>query len=264
MLVTHLLKDSSRDANGEDDDGGPVEGQDVLGHVTLAQTRGRSGFWTSKEPCANFQQARDYPWNIDALGDSIGKPELHFLTLECVAAQLHKSPDELHQIDGKISVFHSAVATFFSPSDPSGIHGMRRERICSTPSWRGCEARHNCAFVVEDDTKPGMMGMNVVRVKLFFSFEYDGESYPCALVEWFGRVGCDPVTGLWMVCPDITRGQRDISVLHVDAFLRSAHLIPVYGSEKLPLDFHYSYSLDAFNTFYVNKYIDHHANEIAF
>ena len=28
-----------------------------------------------------------------------------------------------------ISVFHSAVSSFYAPSDPSGLRGMRRERI---------------------------------------------------------------------------------------------------------------------------------------
>ena len=72
------------------------------------------------------------------------------------------------------------------------------------------------------------------------------------------------MTGMWVVCPDSTRGIRDRSVLHLDSFLRGAHLIPVYGDETLPVDFHYSYSLDTFQAFYVNKFIDHHANEIAF
>ena len=109
-----------------------------------------------------------------------------------------------------------------------------------------------------------MKGLGIVRVLLFFSFDYSGTHYPCALVEWFKKVGPDPVTGMWVVCPDIVRGKRALSVLHLDSFLRAAHLIPVFGTCKIPKDFHYSYSLDAFNAFYVNKYIDHHAFEIAF
>jgi hypothetical protein len=187
------------------------------------------------------------------------------MILEFVALQLDKSVDDLLPINVKISVFHSAAATFHAPSDPSGTHGMRRERIRSTPSWRGPKPRRDCAFVVEDEMKPGMSGMNVVRVILFFSFEYEGIYYPCALVEWFERVHLDPVTGLWVVRPDIIhRRQNRRSVLHLDSFLRGAHLIPVYGTEMLPVGFDYSDSLDAFSAFYVNKYIDHHANEIAF
>ncbi|KAH7921240.1 hypothetical protein BV22DRAFT_1019790, partial [Leucogyrophana mollusca] len=53
-------------------------------------------------------------------------------------------------------------------------------------------------------------------------------------------------------------------VIHTDTIYRAAHLIPVYGVEFVPdnLKFHHSY--DAFHTFYVNKYADHHAFEIAF
>jgi hypothetical protein len=84
-------------------------------------------------------------------------------------------------------------------------------------------------------------------------------------VEWFERLHLDPVTGLWVVHPDIIhRWQNWWSVLHLDSFLCGAHLIPVYGTEMLPVNFDYSDSLDAFSAFYVNKYIDHHANEIAF
>lgn len=77
------------------------------------------------------------------------------------------------------------------------------------------------------------------------------------------KEGHDPVTGLWVVRPDITRGARDKTVIHLDSFLRAAHLIPVYSNGEMPLEFHYTYSLDTFEAFYVNKYIDHHANEIA-
>ena len=46
--------------------------------------------------------------------------------------------------------------------------------------------------------------------------------------------------------------------------LRGAHLIPVYGSSFIPLQFCHYWSLDAFTAFFVNKYADHHANEVAF
>jgi len=52
-----------------------------------------------------------------------------------------------------------------------------------------------------------MMGMNVIRVLLFFSFEYDGVEYPCAVMEWFETVGLDHVMGLWVVCPDVMQGK---------------------------------------------------------
>lgn len=186
------------------------------------------------------------------------------MVLLCIATCLGESADDLLPINSKISVFHSAIAIFHAPSDPSGTHGMRCEHIHSTPSWRGRGQRHDCAFVGEDETVSGMRGMAIVRIILFFSFEYEGVYYPCALVERFKKVRQDPVMGMWVVHPEITRGRRKHSVLHLDMLYRGAHLIPVYGKEKLPIGFHYTHSLDAFRAFYVNKYIDHHANEIAF
>ncbi|KAI0290007.1 hypothetical protein B0F90DRAFT_1812424 [Multifurca ochricompacta] len=106
------------------------------------------------------------------------------------------------------------------------------------PSWQGKGPRHDCAFIVEDEAKPGMQGLNIVHVQLMFSFKYNNIEYPCSLVDWFTRVSIDNTT---------------------------AHLIPVYDSNPLPLHrLTDSYSLDTFKLFYVNKYIDHHAHEIAF
>ncbi|KAJ6597451.1 hypothetical protein B0H10DRAFT_1827103 [Mycena sp. CBHHK59/15] len=57
---------------------------------------------------------------------------------------------------------------------------------------------------------------------------------------------------------------RLTTIVHLDTLLRGAHLIPVYGSDYIPVGFRYTCSLDAFKSFHVNKYIDHHTNEIAF
>jgi hypothetical protein len=185
---------------------------------------------------------------------------LDFLTQELLAQQLNIGIDNVPPLNVQVDVFHSAVATFHAPSDPSGAHGMRRKCIRSTPSWRGGVPRRDCAFIVEDDDKPGMRGLGVVRTLLFFSFELNGTYYPCALVEWFKKVALDPITKMWVVRPDVVRGRRERSVLHLESFLQAAHLIPVFGTHKVPIDFHFSYSLDTFKAYYVNKYIDHHAN----
>jgi len=120
--------------------------------------------------------------------------------------------------------------------------------------------------VVEDEDKPGMRGMNVVCVQLFFSFKYNGKEYPCALVEWFSRMGQsrDTSTGMWKVRPDIRQGHRLCLVIHLDSLLRGAHLLPIFGHKFLPINFDYSYSLDAFAAYYVNHFADHHSHEIVF
>jgi hypothetical protein len=112
-----------------------------------------------------------------------------------------------------------------------------------------------------------MKGMSVIQVKLLFSFDYDGKMYPCALVHWFKRVGASPdsETGMWKVRPETYRnGQHIVSILHLDTFLHSAHLLPVFRQDVLSFDFHFSYSLDAFELYYVNKYADRHSHEICF
>ncbi|KAJ7051704.1 hypothetical protein C8F01DRAFT_998973 [Mycena amicta] len=142
---------------------------------------------------------------------------------------------------------------------------MKRERIRCTPSWRKHGPRRDCTFVVEGEGE-GFQGMSVVRVKLLFSFHYDGQYFPCALVEWFKKVGRrpDPETGMWVVEPEAEGRHRLITVVPLESMLRAAHLIPVYGPRFIPRDIRYIHSLDIFKAYHVNKYIDHHANEIAF
>ncbi|KAI0248134.1 hypothetical protein BJV78DRAFT_1131931, partial [Lactifluus subvellereus] len=53
-------------------------------------------------------------------------------------------------------------------------------------------------------------------------------------------------------------------VVDVSTILRSGHLIGVAGSPLLPKHFTYHGTLNSFQLFYVNKYADHHAHEIAF
>jgi hypothetical protein len=208
---------------------------------------------------------RNYPADLDGLTTQIGELNLSFMAQDLIANLTGKGIDTIVLTPFyPVSVFHSAVAMFFAPSDPSGSHEMRRKRIHSAPSWYGGEPCRDCAFVVTDQVRSGMRGMAVVRVLLFFSVQFDQVCYPCALVEWFQRVRHDPSSGMWIVCPDRMCGRQDKSVLHLDSFLRAAHLIPVYGHQMMPLDFQHYYSLDIFEGYYVNKYIDHHAYEIAF
>jgi hypothetical protein len=202
---------------------------------------------------------------MESLSIHVGEPDLIYMTRVCLAMQTNSRVEDVSPLAlGTTTVFHSAVATFFAPSDKSGTFGMRCECIRSNPSWQGGAPHRDCAFIVEDDDVIGMGGMVVVRVALFFSVTYGGVQYPCALVEWFQRLGCDPITGMWVVCPDRTRGRWDKTVVHLDCFLRAAHLILVYGKQTIPLDFNHTYSLDTFEAYYVNKYIDHHLYDIVF
>ena len=167
----------------------------------------------------------------------------------------------------RVHVFHCAKATFYSPSDPSGTGGMRFDYIRATPSWRKGNPRYDTVFVETDPEKEGMAGMHIARVFLLFSFIADSVQYQCALVNWFSFIGDAPdeLTGMWMVSPDLEGDDMYLAVIHIDSILRAAHLIPCYGEDFVAdfQDIDASETLNSFPSFYVNKYVDHHANEIA-
>ena len=167
---------------------------------------------------------------------------------------------------GKVYVYPSAVATYYAPSDKSGIGGMYRERIRSVSSWRGGPERRDCVFVEHDPDLPGFRGLHAARVCLFFKIKHRSITYPCALLTWFSAVGDEPCpdTNMWIVKPDLDRqGKHIMSVVHLDTILRGTHLMGIAGRRPIPHQLKHTDSLDAFKSFYVNKYIDYHAHEIA-
>jgi hypothetical protein len=67
-----------------------------------------------------------------------------------------------------------------------------------------------------------------------------------------------------MVQPEVASdGEPVISVIHLDCIYCATHLLPIYGNALIPATISLHNSLDAFLAFYVNKYADHHAFEIA-
>ncbi len=56
-------------------------------------------------------------------------------------------------------------------------------------------------------------------------------------------------------------GWPTIEVINIDSIARGAHLLPVYGSSRVPDDFSHHDTLDSFNSFFVNHYIDHHTHK---
>lgn len=168
--------------------------------------------------------------------------------------------------EGKISVFNSACSRFYAPSDISGIGGMRIEHICACPMWRNEAPRYDCVFVNIGSEDVGIRGLEVARIRAFFSFIYGGKTYPCVVVRWFNIIGDSPDedTGMWMVRPACGTNNAPLyNIIHVDSIYRAAHLIPIYGRHFLRHDINLHNSYDSFRTFYVNKYTDHHAFELA-
>jgi hypothetical protein len=129
------------------------------------------------------------------------------------------SDDQPPQFDNLITLYPSAVATYFAPSDLSGIGGMHSERIRATPNWRNEGPRYDTIFVNTNPDEDGMRGLDVARVKQFFSFKSQGCIYPCAMVQWYSHCSDEPdavmslirilACGLWnlmylMVSPLLT------------------------------------------------------------
>ena len=171
----------------------------------------------------------------------------------------------------KISVFHSATAVFCAPSNPSGIGGLYRETIRCTPRWKTANIvarRRDCVLLNTGSDTPGMRGLEVARVHLFFSFQVGDDVFSCALIHQFSKSfnDPDPDNGMWIVEPDLDRdGYRIMSIVHVDSIVRAAHLLPVFkGDATIPREVNFSNTLDIFTAFYVNKYIDYHAFETVF
>lgn len=208
-----------------------------------------------------------YPKVIAA---EIKQPEFPDLIRQFIDNQQHPdnvsnaSISDLPMFYGKITTYSSALATFHAPSDNSGIGGMHRERIRAVKSWRHGPGRYDTVFVNTDSSADGMRGLDVARVRLFFSFSHDGVKYPCALVHWFSRVGDSPddLTGMWVVYPD--DDESPPSVIHLDSIVRAAHLLPVFGPERISTTLSFTDTLDRFRRFYVNRFVDHHAFETVF
>ncbi|KAI0038131.1 hypothetical protein FA95DRAFT_1665594 [Auriscalpium vulgare] len=244
------------DADAEDDDDGAVSGPKVTAFVQLSQTR-----------------ERRYPKYIADLAQHINQPRLPALIRKFLYDQIYPDADvsadnvaldDCPDFTGQVRVYHSAVASFYAPSDMCGAGGMRRERIRSHPNWRKQYARRDTVFIETAADVPGMLGMAIGRVFLLFSFVHEDREYACALVHWLVPVGRGPDgnTGMWVVRPEYEgNGSRSMAVVSLKCVARAAHLIGAFGSAVLPDNFHFSYSLDAFRSFYVNKYADHHAHE---
>ncbi|KAJ7234268.1 hypothetical protein C8J57DRAFT_1453129 [Mycena rebaudengoi] len=249
--VAAVTAAAEKDQENEDNDDGVMHGPRSLSDIELSAT-----------------PERGYPKYLLALAAYIGEPDFPLLFRQFLHAEVHGPIDDgalpvletCPAFAGRISVHHSAVARFYAPSDLGGAGGMYRERIRSNPHWHGYARRDT---VLIDVGGPVMGGIIIGRVRLFFSFVFQGQDYECALVNWLVPVGVapDPDTGMWVVEPERERGALTMAVIPVDSIARAAHLIGVYGMAALPEDFHFSESLDAFDTYFVNRYADHHMHE---
>ena len=180
---------------------------------------------------------------------------------------MHDSNLDAPKIDGLIILYPSALATYSAPSDLSGISSMRSEHIHTTPNWRKEGPLYDTVFVNTHSDEDGMCGLDVAHVKQFISFNCQGHVYPCAAIQWYSRCGDEPNedTGMWIVEPDICEDGKHVThIIHLDTIFHSAHLIAVYGNNPILKDIPLCHTLDVFHSYYVSKFIDHHAFEIVF
>src|ERR1700761_5958993 len=100
-----------------------------------------------------------YPLDVEELAAQINLPLSVNLIRRFLFDQIYPnaplSGDEVDinicpMFNSSIHVFHSAVATFYAPSDTSGIGGMHRQRIRAVPSWRHADGRYDCMFLEKD------------------------------------------------------------------------------------------------------------------
>lgn len=224
---------------------------------------------------ASFK-VQNIPRRIGSLSQTLHIPQLSAIISRFLYTQENpdnETPPDLIPLDacpqytGKVLVFPSAIATYRAPSDLSGSGGMRYERIRSVQSWRNGPPRQDCVFVEQNSNLHGFRGLFVGQVEAFIKLKHNQINYPCAIVSTFSPVADSPCpdTGMWIVERDLDENDDKVMMgVHIDTIIRGAHLIGIAGESFIPNELDYSDSLNAFKTFYVNKYVDYHAHEIAF
>jgi hypothetical protein len=186
------------------------------------------------------------------------------------------------------SVYPSASVTF-RPRNASRIAATQittmRQIIRSVGKWRQVKEsssterpedgaqkdgfRNDTVFLKTNvDQSPGLNGYGIARIRTFFSFRYYAIRYDCALIDDYELVGntADEDTGMWKVrVKRDPRSRRTIRrVIPLTDIFRAAHLIPVFkGTSDARLKgVSLETSLDDYQVFYVNAFIDYHAFQI--
>ncbi len=207
-------------------------------------------------------------WQLSYLAAELELPYLHTLMCEYLRARL--DPDNVNgplpylSSREKIGVHLSASVTFYAPTELCGPRGMHREYVRCVHSWFGQGPRYDTVLVTTNPDTWGMQRFRVAQVVRFLSFKSvaDGE-HNCALVMWFTTdEDRDPLTGMWVVRPELLHDTRVTSVIPLSSIARACHLMPVLENTHIPVDFPFSDTLMAFQAYYVNPYIDYHSHEM--
>ena len=141
------------------------------------------------------------------------------------------------------------------------------ECMHAVASWRCSPPQYDRILVNTNELELGLCKLSITCARLFFSTTVNCIKYPCMLVHWYSQLRDSPdkSTGMWVVEPDVLEdGTLQASVIHLDTVVYLAHLLPIYGDEPAPRGMKYTDSLDIFSEYYINKFADHNAFEIAF
>ena len=130
--------------------------------------------------------------------DELNEPNLTQLIQEFV--HTHQYPEltpcnipDLPPFYEKIIIHIFVIASFYTPSDLSGISGMKCECVYAVNRWRKLGPGHFDTLSInaapddmdDDSSAHGIIDLEVACVHLIFSFTLDGVKYPCVLVHWF-------------------------------------------------------------------------------
>ena len=263
--------------NNDDNDGGEVSGPLLESHIDLVKMAHK---WLLIVLLLfifllTFPEHWLQPHNIAAIVDEADFcKQLQLLIRDQQQdndskSDIVSSSSDLPSLPNKIFVYTSTVATFYAPSDISGISGMRSERIHAINTWCHGNGCYDCMFVNTYPLQLGMCGLDIAHARLFFSFTFEWVKYSCAFIYWFLKIGesVDEGMGMWSVEPEVfNNGSCYSSIIHLDSVVHLAHLLSIHYDRSVPSrhQLNYNRSLDAFSAFYVNKYANHHAFDISF
>ena len=70
---------------------------------------------------------------------------------------------------------------------------------------------------------------------------------------------------MWIVTQEIGQTKQPaLGLININSIVHSVHLIGIAGSHLVPYEVDHTNALEAFKTFYINKYIDYHTYEVVF
>lgn len=130
---------------------------------------------------------RNIPRSLALLTQWLGIHSLPTLLFNFLHEQ-HAQDLENFPNTGKVFLYPSAVATYYAPSDKSGIGGMFRERIRCVNSWRGGPPRRDCVFITHDEDLPGFQGLYVGQVLAWMKIKHENICYCAALITCYELV----------------------------------------------------------------------------